>query len=82
MPTLILLLLAVQMASPAAQPTPAPAPADRKVCRSETTTGSIMPGKRTCHLRSEWAAIDAANGRSVDTFRDRPQNGLRPGGVN
>ena len=76
-----LFVLVAQAATPvpAAQPTPAPLP-DRKICRSEASTGSMMPPKRICHLRSEWAAIDAANGRNVDTFRDRAQRGSAPTG--
>lgn len=76
---MILLVLAAQSAVPAPAPTATPM-ADRKICRAEATTGSIMPAKRICKLKSEWAAIDAASGRSVDNFRNRPQNGLTPGG--
>lgn len=57
-------------AAPAAVRAPIPA-ADKKFCRVVQSTGSIMPGKRTCHTRSEWVAIDRANGQGVDTFRNR-----------
>jgi hypothetical protein len=33
---------------------------DKKVCHSETIVGSLVP-KTTCHTKSEWDAIDAAN---------------------
>ena len=72
-------LLAAQAATPAPAAQPTPAPAERKICRSESVTGSIMPARRVCHTRAEWAAFDAASGRGVDAFRDRPRNGLRPG---
>jgi hypothetical protein len=35
-----------------------PAP-EKKICRSYQTTGSIMPSRRTCHTKSEWASIDS-----------------------
>ena len=50
--------------TPAATPT-APAP-EKKYCRTEQTTGSIMPGKRTCLTKSEWKAITAAHGRILE----------------
>nr|WP_250890117.1 hypothetical protein [Sphingobium nicotianae] len=38
---------------------------EKKVCRSDTTTGSIMP-KRICRTRAEWAAIDAQGQRNLE----------------
>ncbi len=46
-----------------ASATPAP---EKKTCRYYTTTGSIMPGKRTCHTASEWKDIDAQNRANTD----------------
>lgn len=72
---------ALSLAAPAfAQTTPttdqaAPKPVkEKKVCRRETTTGSIIGARSTCHTRSEWAAIDAANARSTDDMLSHPNN--------
>ena len=54
---------------PAATPTPA-AVADKKICRSVQSTGSIM-AKRTCHLHSEWVQIDQANAAAAQSALDR-----------
>jgi hypothetical protein len=50
----------------------APAAAEKKFCRSIQKTGSIMPGKRTCRTKQEWAAIDAQNAAKTDDFSRRP----------
>ena len=64
----------------AAQNAPAPAATpikdpDKRVCRSEVPTGSIMAGKRVCHTRAEWAAIGRVNGDTVDHWRDNRRGG-------
>jgi len=70
--------LAIACAAPGALlaqetvPTPAATSAtkaekEKKVCRSEETTGSMMP-TRVCHTKSEWTQIDAANARTADQF--------------
>ena len=46
------------------------APADKKICRREPVLGSIMP-KRTCHTKSEWASIDAANNAAASDALSR-----------
>lgn len=43
---------------------------EKKICRSEQTTGSYF-AKRTCHTRDEWKAIDAANADSAHATLDR-----------
>lgn len=53
--------------APVAKPKP-----EKKVCRSEVDTGSIMQ-KRVCHTAAEWKAIAAANESNTDNFRNRPQ---------
>ena len=40
-------------------------PADKKVCKHEISTGSVMP-KRTCKIQAEWDAITAASRDSLD----------------
>lgn len=55
-------------------------PKEKKVCRREVVTGSIVPFKSVCHTRDEWASIDSANARSVeDTLGNaRPSGASRP----
>ena len=43
---------------------------DKKICRRESVLGSIMP-KRTCHTKSEWASIDAANSAAASDALSR-----------
>jgi hypothetical protein len=79
---LIALSVIVALATPvvAAPDAPAPAPAvsrvvkDKKICRAENSTGSIMP-KRTCRTQAEWSALDIANRDSVQQRRDRQTMG-------
>ncbi|WP_425228680.1 hypothetical protein [Sphingomonas sp.] len=73
------LLVALQSAPSAAATLAAPAPLDRMVCRTvETATGSIMPGRRTCRRKSEWAVIDAQNRRAMDRIEIERQRGTQP----
>lgn len=69
-----LIVLAIICAVPSAllaqeaAPAPAAKPAkEKKICRSEEATGSIMV-KRVCHTKDEWAAIDKANDTATDQF--------------
>ena len=59
-----------------AQDMPAAPVKEKKICRSEQVTGSIM-GKHVCHTKSEWADIDQANARAADDMmaRTRSNNG-------
>jgi len=82
------IVLAVACAAPAAlfAQSAAPAPAasstapaahpekEKKVCRREETTGSIMP-TRICHTKDEWVQIDAANARAAEQFSAQRRNG-------
>ena len=64
-----------------AAPPPAALGAEKKICRRESAaTGSNMPGKRVCRLRTEWAALDAANERNAEAHRNRASRGVAPGG--
>ena len=51
-----------------AQGTPAPAAEtpvkEKKTCRQEDVTGSIMRA-RICHTKEEWVQIDAENARNA-----------------
>ncbi|KQN03872.1 hypothetical protein [Sphingomonas sp. Leaf25] len=54
----------------ALQTAPAPPP-EKKICRRDVATGTIMP-RRTCRTRAEWAQIDAATSAMTDqTMRQR-----------
>jgi hypothetical protein len=46
---------------------------EKKICRRETVTGSIVPYKTTCHTKSEWASIDSQNAQSVDSMANNRQ---------
>jgi len=59
--------------APASDSTPKPVK-EKKICRRETTTGSIIGARSTCHTKSEWAAIDAANARSTDDMLSHPNS--------
>ncbi len=67
----ILAVVSISTAAAAQNETmPPPAP-EKKICRSENVTGSMM-AKRVCHTRSEWSAINAANEAATDnTLRQR-----------
>jgi hypothetical protein len=62
-------LFAQIAAAPPAEPAAAaekPAK-EKKICRREEETGSIMP-TRICHTKDEWVRIDAANQKAVEQF--------------
>ncbi|HEX4695313.1 hypothetical protein [Sphingomonas sp.] len=66
------------LAATPAQDSPQP-PKDKKICRREPVTGSIVPYKSVCHTRSEWVSIDADNARTVDSMTSgRPTATSRP----
>ncbi|MFC0203066.1 hypothetical protein [Novosphingobium soli] len=67
--SLVLCSPAVQ-AQDAAKTAPAAPPKEKKICRSEQKTGSMMT-KRTCHTAAEWSAIDQNNATSARRFMDR-----------
>jgi hypothetical protein len=43
-------------------------PAEKKVCRSDAPLGSRI-AKRTCHLPSEWAAIDQQRREALEVAK-------------
>ena len=47
---------------------------EKKICRREETTGSILGGRPVCHTKSEWAAIDEANRKNADDAMGRARN--------
>ncbi len=64
MTMLLLLAFAAQTAAPAPPPPP-----EKKVCRREVATGSIMP-KRTCRTQGDWTQIDAATRAAAERDLD------------
>lgn len=74
------LLLALTPMPGFAQTGPAPSPepqtasakpaADKKVCRKDVSTGSILT-KSVCRTKAEWTALDSANQRSADQALSR-----------
>jgi hypothetical protein len=74
--------LLAQTAAPAAPAAPAAAPEkEKKSCRREEVTGSIMQ-PRICHTKEEWMAIDEANRQNADSFAAsrRSARASSPGG--
>lgn len=63
-------LAAIGTAAVAQSASPEPA-TEKKICRAETSTGSIM-AKRVCRTKAEWARIAEQNERENQRFRDRP----------
>jgi hypothetical protein len=60
--------------APAAPTAPAAAPEkEKKSCRREEITGSIMQ-PRICHTKEEWAAIDEANRQNAQNFAASKRN--------
>ena len=70
--SLLLLQTAVVPASSQAVP-------EKKICRvTEAPTGSIMPPKRVCKFKREWAEIDVVNQRQMDTYNNSRSREGRP----
>ena len=69
---MLLVAPAVAQTAPATD-TPAPKPIkEKKICRrGDAPTGSILGAAVTCHTKTEWDKIDAANSRNVDTLVTR-----------
>jgi hypothetical protein len=72
------LLMSAPFVAQAADTAPAVAPAEKekKVCRSEASTGSLFV-KRVCHTKTEWAALDLEGQRAAEHM----QNQSRGNGV-
>jgi hypothetical protein len=56
------------------------AAADKKVCKREIATGSVMP-KRTCKTQAEWDAITAASTDSLDRRANNDRSAGALGGA-
>jgi len=64
---------AVAQDAPASAAAPEAKP-EKKICRRQEITGSILGGKPVCHTKTEWAQIDANNRASVDLAVSRAQD--------
>ena len=64
---------AVAPAYAAKEPT-SPVDPDKKICRKQETTGSIMT-KRICHTKAEWAQIDKVNGQDAERALSKRRTG-------
>jgi hypothetical protein len=66
-------LLTALQASPSVPAASAPPPAkplkEKKICRRDASTGSILP-KTVCRTQNEWDDIDFANHNSAQFRRD------------
>jgi hypothetical protein len=56
----------------------APAP-QKKICREDIQTGSIMP-KRTCKTQAEWDALTARSQSNLDSLREQDRSRSMVGG--
>ncbi|MBW8745815.1 MAG: hypothetical protein JF628_16030 [Sphingomonas sp.] len=81
----VLMLAALCAVSGALHAQTAPVPTsqkpvkEKKLCRREEATGSIMTTS-VCHTKDEWTQIDAANARAVDQFNTLRRTGHSAGG--
>lgn len=73
-------MVAVHSAATADNIAAAPAAdGDKKVCRRVETTGSIMPNKRVCRKKSEWAEVDRVNRDNTErAIANKPRSGNQP----
>jgi hypothetical protein len=51
---------------------------EKKICRTETVTGSLIAKRRICMTKAEWDKVEEANRQTVDKFTSRQTS--RPGG--
>jgi len=66
LPLLVITALSTMiLVAPASAKDKTPQDPNKRVCRSEVPTGSLM-GKSVCHTRAEWAAIDHQNDIATD----------------
>ena len=62
--------MAQEAAAPASDAKP-----EKKICRRELVTGSILGGKRLCHTKAEWAEIDARATANAEEFGRKTREG-------
>ena len=58
------------------------APKEKKVCHTETITGSLIARQRICKTQAEWDELAAATKRTMDNYTQRQGMGGETGGAN
>jgi hypothetical protein len=73
------LSLSALIVTPAVAKDKKPIDPNKKSCRREEVTGTIMGGRLVCHTHAEWVQIDEANAeRTQRLMNDRNgQSGVR-----
>lgn len=61
-----------QASAQATDPAPVKPIKEKKICRKEEVTGSIM-GTSICHTAQQWAAIDKQHAEDGEAMRNRAQ---------
>lgn len=69
----LIALQAPNAATPSTSPAPQQPVKEKKICRSETGTGSIMP-KTVCRTKEQWQRLTAENRADAQRLRDRRDN--------
>ena len=72
------MLFAAPAVAQTATDAPAPKPVkEKKICRrGDAPTGSILGAAATCHTKTEWDRIDAANSRNADDMLRRSRENI------
>jgi hypothetical protein len=47
-----------------------PVDPNKKICRVQDATGSILGGKKVCHTKAEWIEIERSNDATTRNFSD------------
>jgi|SRR6478735_1993298 hypothetical protein len=47
------------------------APTEKKICRTETVTGSLVSKRRICLTKAEWDKLSADSRHSMDKYTNR-----------
>lgn len=55
---------------------------EKKICRTETVTGSLVNKRRICLTRAEWDEIAANTRKSLGDYSRRQGMGSETGGAN
>ena len=54
------------------------APKEKKVCHTDTVTGSLIAKRRICKTEAEWEEIAQATKHSMDDFTSRENGSVAP----
>ena len=79
--TCFFVLLALGLSARAIAADEAPqAPKEKKICRKDVDTGTIMP-RSVCRTRTEWTEIDAAKAKQTERDTQALRNRSTSGGL-